>query len=316
MEYNKPINQMLPGNSVMGFYMLRSATLRVTNSGKPYLSAVLSDSTGSIDSKYWDYSGLIDSSCEGKIVKILGEVQEFKGSNQLNIQKIRLTKEDDEYNLNDIVPTAPIDAMQELEYIRSLISSIEDSDYSKICEFMLDRHIITFSRMPAGKTVHHSFLSGLLMHTGSMLRIADFLSINIYPDAVDRSLLLAGTLLHDFAKEREYKLSELGLITDLTVPGVLLGHLVMGAEEVGTVGNDLDIPSEKILLLKHMILSHHGEPEHGAAVVPCIAEAELLSYIDLIDSRMEIYAETLENMEKGTFSDKIWSLDKKIYNHN
>lgn len=315
MEYNKQISLMTPGMSVEGFYMLRSATVRVTNSGKPYLNTVICDCSGAVEGKVWDYTGMIDSSCEGKIVKIRADVQEFKGANQLNISKIRLSREDDEYDLNEIVPVAPIDAMKELDYVRDLIASIEDSDYRKVCEYMLDKHILSFSRIPAGKTVHHSFLCGLLMHTGSMLRIADFLSSNIYPDAVDRSLLLAGTLLHDFAKEKEYAVSELGLITDFTVEGVLLGHLVMGAEEIGNVGLELDIPHEKILLIKHMILSHHGEPEHGAAVVPCIAEAELLSYIDLMDSRMEIYAETLENMEPGKFSDRIWSLDKKIYHH-
>ena len=77
----------------------------------------------------------------------------------------------------------------------------------------------------------------------------------------------------------------------------------------------LQIPEEKSLLLQHMILSHHGEPEFGAAVRPMCIEAELLSYLDLIDSRMEIYTENLENTPAGTFSGKIYAIDKKIYNH-
>ena len=119
----------------------------------------------------------------------------------------------------------------------------------------------------------------------------------------------------NFGKEKEYDFSELGLVTDKSVEGMLVGHLVLGAEEVGEVGRKLGIPEKKLLLLRHMLLSHHGTPEFGAAVIPSTAEAELLSYIDLLDSRMEIYAETFETLEPGRFSDKVFSLDKKIYNH-
>ena len=97
--------------------------------------------------------------------------------------------------------------------------------------------------------------------------------------------------------------------------GQLLGHLVMGAEEVAEISKKLDIDGEKAVLLQHMVLSHHGEPEFGAAVKPMCAESELLSYIDLIDSRMEIYRETLEGMEKGEFSNRIFALEKKVYRH-
>ena len=102
---------------------------------------------------------------------------------------------------------------------------------------------------------------------------------------------------------------------DKSVEGMLIGHLVMGAEEVGRVWRELELPEEKLVLLQHMLLSHHGTPEFGAAVIPAIAEAELLSYIDLLDSRMEIYAETLENLMPGHFSDRVFSLEKKIFHH-
>ena len=308
---------MVPGDEVEGFYLLKTASQRLTASGKPYLAAVLQDISGTIDIKMWDYQGAIGQKDEGKIIKIRGDVSDFKGSCQITVSKIRLAQESDagSYSLEDIVPAAPIDSVKELEFIQNLISSIEDDDYRKISEAMLDRHLVSFGKIPAAKSIHHSFISGLLMHTGNMLRIADFLSTNIYPDAVDRSLLLAGTLLHDFAKDREFLFSELGTVTDMSVKGRLLGHLVMGAEEIGELALKLEIPEEKTVLLQHMILAHHGQPEFGAAVVPCIAESELLYHIDLIDSRMEIYAEAFEQLPKGTFSDRIYALDKRIYNH-
>lgn len=315
MEFNKRIVSLVPGDEIEGFYLLKSASVRMTTSGKPYLNATLSDASGAVEAKMWDFSGTLSPESEGSVIKIRGEVGEFKGTNQVTIRKMRPASSDDEYDISALVPTAPIDAMKELDFVQNLVSTIEDSDYRRVCEAMLDRHVISFSRIPAGKSMHHSFLSGLLMHTGNMLRIADFLSSEIYPDAVDRSLLIAGTLLHDFAKDREYAVSSLGMITGMTTEGNLLGHLVMCAEEVGEVGEDLGIPAEKIMLLKHMVLSHHGQPEFGAAVIPCIAEAELLSYIDLIDSRMEIYAETFERVPVGSFSDRIFALDKRIYNH-
>ena len=180
---------------------------------------------------------------------------------------------------------------------------------------MLERHLEAFRSIPAAKSVHHSFLSGLLMHTSNMLRLVDYLS-GLYAGIIDRSLLLTGTLLHDFAKEREFTFSGLGMVTDYSLSGQLIGHLVMGAQEVQQCAESLGLPQEKSLLLQHMILSHHGEPDFGAAVRPMCAEAELLSLIDLVDSRMEIYAEALQELPEGTFSGRIFALDKKIYRHH
>ena len=103
------------------------------------------------------------------------------------------------------------------------------------------------------------------------------------------------------------------MVKDYSVEGQLLGHLVMGAQEIAEVAAELNIPQEKSVLLQHLVLSHHGEPEFGAAVRPMCAEAELLHLIDMMDSRMEIYAETLQTMPSGSFSDRIYALEKKIY---
>ena len=315
MEQGKQLAYLVPGEAAEGFYILKTAVVRTSSSGKPYLSATLEDASGTMEAKMWDYSGSIGADDEGKIIKVRGEVSEFKGSPQFNIRKLRLAESSDGYTLEDLVPSAPIDSVKEMEYVQELIASMEDEDYRNLCTVLLDRHLASFGTIPAEKSIHHSFLSGLLMHTSSMLRTADFLATEIYPYVINRSLLLAGTLLHDFAKEKEFAVSELGLVTDMTDAGRLIGHLVMGAEEVNTVGKELGIPEEKLLLLQHMLLSHHGTPEFGAAVVPCTAEAELLAYIDLVDSRMEIYAETFETLEPGKFSDRIYALDKRIFNH-
>lgn len=315
MEYNKLINEMQTGDGVEGFYILKDVNLKTTAAGKPFLSGSVSDKTGSIEIKAWDYSGPVGMGADGgKVVKIRGDVSEFKGTPQITVSNIRMATAEDPYDVANLVPVAPIDTDGTLKEIYALIDSIADEDYRTVARTMLERHLEKFRCIPAAKSMHHSFLSGLLMHTANMLKIADFLS-GLYPEVIDRSLLLVGTLLHDFAKETEFAFSDLGMVTDYTVKGMLLGHLVMGAQEVAAVTAELGIPEEKAVLIQHMILSHHGEPQYGAAVVPLCAEAELLSGIDRIDSRMEIYAEALPGVPEGSFSNRIFALEKKIYHH-
>ena len=304
-----------PGRSLSGYYILQSPALRTSSSGKPFLSANAADRSGSVNVINWDYSGPITPADEGKVVWIKGSVSEFKGSLQVALDTIRLTGEEDRVDLQDLVPMAPIDADGLYQKVLSLVDSLTDPDYQAICREFLRRHKEAFLWIPAAKSVHHSFLHGLLMHTGNMVTIADQLA-QVYSQVVNRDLLITGTLLHDFAKREEFTFSELGLVSGYSVKGQLLGHLVMGAQEAAQIAQELHIPEEKSILLQHMLLSHHGKPEYGAAVVPMCAESELLSLIDMLDSRMEIYRENLEQTPMGEFSGRIFPLDgHRIYRH-
>ncbi len=314
MDYKKKISELQVGDIIEGYYLLKEAELRVTNSGKPFLNALLSDVSGSVDAKVWDYSGPMSEADTGKPVKIRGEVKDYRGALQLNIAKIRLANESDDFLLSSLIPSAPIDEEETENYLSSLVESIADDDYRSIAKEMLLRHAADFYEIPAGKSVHHSFRSGLLMHTSNMLRVAEKIC-ELYGDIIDRSLLLTGTLLHDFSKNKEFTLAETGLVTDYSRLGHLLGHLFMGAEEIGAVARELGVPEEKTVLLQHMILSHHGEPEFGAAVKPQIIESEILYQIDSIDSRIEIYRESYEQLKPGEFSQRIFALDRKILKH-
>ncbi|MBR2132193.1 MAG: TraI domain-containing protein [Oscillospiraceae bacterium] len=315
MEYDKIIADLETGDQIEGFYVLKTAQGRVTGNGKPFLNAVLSDCSGAIEAKCWDYSGPVAACDEGKVVKIRGTVSEFRGALQLTIERLRLAEDADRFDLSRLVPVAPIDEEETFTQIKKFVESIEDSHYRAVCLEMLSRKGEVLRKIPAGKSVHHSFLGGLLMHTANMMYIADFLA-DLYWQTVDRSLLLAGTLLHDIAKQEEFTFSSLGLVTDYSVKGQLLGHLVMGAHEIAEVAAELGIPEEKSVLLQHMLLSHHGQPEFGAAVVPQLAESELLSLIDMMDSRMEIYQEAMDETPVGTFSKRIFALEKRIYHHD
>lgn len=312
----KKIAEMSVGDAVLGFYILKNAVLKTTFSNKPFLSAKIQDASGSLDMVIWDYTGPIGKADSNHIVKIMGTVTEYKDALQVSVNKIRLATDTDEIDVAALAPVAPIQVDEALSKVKKLIASIEDADYRRVAEALLDRNLAAFRNIPAAKSVHHAFLHGLLMHTCDMMEDADFLA-GKYKRIINRSLLLAGALAHDLEKSSEFAFSELGLVTDYTVKGQLLGHLVMGAQKVAVLCAELGIPEEKSILLQHLILSHHQEPEWGAAVRPQCAEAELLSYIDLIDSRMEIYAETLDSVPAGSFSDRVFALDgRRLYRHN
>ncbi len=308
------LSQIRPGEVVEGYYVLKEAVRKMTKAGKPYLYAVLTDVTGRMDTNLWDYDEAANASPKdaGSVVLVHGVGIDYNGAVQMKLFSIRTAGPQDKPDLSRLVPCAPIDRDEALSVIRTLVASMQDADYRAVCGEMLRRHAKTFPLIPAAKNVHHGFVGGLLMHTVKMLRTADFLA-GEYEDVVNRDLLLSGTLLHDLAKDREYAVSGLGVVTEYTAEGNLLGHLVMGAQEIADAAHACGIPEEKSLLLQHMILSHHGSPEYGAAVVPKIPEAEMLSYIDMLDSRMEILREALESVEPGAFTGRIGTLDGRQF---
>ena len=309
------VNEMQANQSVAGFYILESPAVRTTGAGKTFLSANISDRSGSVNVIFWDYNGPFRGGDGGKTVFIRGRISEFKGNLQITLEALRPTTGQDIIDLSALVPVAPIDCDRLYGEILKLVNSLTDEDYRSVAREFLSRHEKAFLSIPAAKSVHHSFLHGLLMHTGTMLKAADRLAA-LYPQVIDRNLLLTGTLLHDFAKREEFTFSELGLVSGYSVKGELLGHLVMGAQEVGEIAGELEIPEEKSVLLQHMLLSHHGKPEYGAAVIPMCAEADLLSMLDMMDSRMEIYRENLQDTPMGQFSGRIFALDgNRVYRH-
>ena len=308
------LSEFQVGDSFTGFFILKNIRNMVTNSGKPYLACALADASMMIEAKVWDYSGPIGPAEEGKVAKVQCVMQEFKGAPQIKVERIRMASPQDQFELADLVPVAPIDRDDAWMKIMQTVETMTDGDYRAVCREFLRRHGEGLKSIPAAKSVHHGFVGGLLMHTSYMLETAEFLAKR-YSAVIERDLLLAGTLLHDIAKLEEFAVSELGMVTEYSVKGQLIGHLVLGAQEVHEVCEALNIPEEKSILLQHLLLSHHGQPEFGAAVVPMCAEAELLNYIDNIDAKMEIYRENLEKTQPGTFSPRIFALEKRIYNH-
>ena len=211
MEYNRQIADMCVGDEVEGFYILNDPENKLDSRGKPFMSAKLSDRTGAIPIKIWDFEGPFRQEDSGSIVKIRGRVSEFKGTLQLTVSRIRARTEADAVDLSNLVSVAPLDADDAMAEIAALFSTVGDPEYRAVCETLLREHADAFRMIPAAKSVHHSFVSGLLMHTLYMLRTADFLA-GLYRETVDRDLLIAGVFAHDLEKETEFDISPLTII--------------------------------------------------------------------------------------------------------
>ena len=312
------INNLNCGEELADCYIIQDVRVGTTKNDSKYLSVNLKDNSGTIPAIMWNFCDLISEKDEGKTVYVEGTVNCYKDSLQINLAHIQLINPGDldifGVNVSDLVPVAPIDVDNTILYLDWIIQSMTDEDYKAICREMLNRYNNEIKVIPAAKSVHHSFRSGLLMHTANMLRLADYVS-NIYVEAINRDLFLSGVFLHDFGKIKEFTVSELGLVTDYSTAGQLMGHSTICSEEIDEVGKLLSIPEEKVLLLKHLVLSHHGQPDFGAAVKPMCIEAELLSCIDMIDSRVEIYAEATAPLSAGEFTPKIYALDKRVFKH-
>ena len=191
------IHDMNNGDRFEGYYILQNIAQRTTAAGKPFLTLNLVDRSGSVTAQVWDYTGPISQSDVGKVAWIAGLASEYRGAPQVTVHRIRLAEENDDYRVSDLVATAPIQMDETWEWLKETVNSMEDEDYRALCQEMLSRYGKQFRLIPAAKSMHHGFVGGLLMHTAYMVRAACFYA-KLYP-ALDRSLLLSGTLLHDLA---------------------------------------------------------------------------------------------------------------------
>ncbi|HAA24812.1 MAG TPA: 3'-5' exonuclease [Ruminiclostridium sp.] len=307
-----PISDLKQGETINGIYILRKKELKETSSKKPYIDILFSDNSGEVQAKLWDAGEEVYNGLQLNVLYYVNaKVDCFKDLLQLNINKIRIADPEDQKEIGNFVPSAPIPAEEMLDEIYGYVSRISNHDIRRLVQKLLKDKEEQLLYYPAAKSLHHSIRSGLLYHLLRMLRLSEKLK-EVYAE-INLDLLYAGVLIHDLSKIGELESNELG-ISEYSKEGQLLGHLIMGICEVEKAGEELGIPEEIILLLKHMIASHHYEPEYGSPKKPMFLEAELLHFIDIIDARVYDYENHLKNIEKGNFSDPVWSLDRrKLY---
>lgn len=301
---------------VDGFALIKNIEKKTNVKGVPYLDLTLCDKDGEIAAKLWDYKEELHGEYTvDDLIKFRGQLQQYNGANQLRIDRIRAVIEADGVNITDFVPSSEYSGEMMLGEILNVLDTFRDADLKKLTKTVIDSHKEKLLYWPAAFRLHHAIRGGLLYHTLSILRLAEC-ACRIYP-SIDRELLLSGVILHDIAKLYEYEVGETtGVASSYSVKGNLLGHLVMGAMEVEETAKKLGVPEEKRILLEHMLISHHGEPEFGAAVRPLFIEAEVLCQLDTLDATVYEMAQSISEVKTGEFTQRQWALDnRKLYNH-
>lgn len=298
-----------------GYCLVKSVDKKINVKGVPYLDMMLCDRTGEINGKIWDYKEEIHGVyTAGDLVKIRGNITQYNGADQLRIDKIRHVTDGDGVDMSEFVPSAEYSGRAMLDEIYKIIEQISDDEIKKLTYALVKENEEKMLFWPAAFKLHHAIRGGLLYHTLSIIRLAQSLC-SIYP-SVDKDLLFCGIILHDICKIDEFELSSAGMVTKYSVKGELLGHLVMGAMKVAQKAKELGIDEEKATLIEHMIISHHGDPEFGAAVRPMFLEAEILSHLDTLDAIIYEIEDAAGAVAEGDFSPRQWALDnRKLYNH-
>ena len=301
------------GDKFDGVLLIKQCEVRVAQNGSRFLDATLCDRTGEINAKAWEW-GEAPAPEKLSVVQVRAVTNEYMGKLQLKLESIAAT-DVSKANLSTLIPCAPNPPDLMLGQIYETIDAMEDDDVKLLCAAIVDENKEQLRYWPAAVSFHHSERSGLLHHTTSMLRAAKAL-LPVYP-FLNADLLLGGVILHDICKICELDSSALGLAGEYTKRGLLLGHITMGASYVLAMGDKLGIESEIPLLLSHMVLSHHSEPDYGSPRRPMFAEAEMLHHLDKLDARMYDMQHSISALKEGEFTGYIRSLEnRKLYRHS
>jgi 3'-5' exoribonuclease len=291
---------LLEHERVIEHYLVKKRETRESKAGKTFLSRKLSDKTGILDGKIWEINNHIGQFAEGDIVKVDGTVTLFNGEHQLKIIKIRQSYAG-EYEPSNYMPTTERDIDEMFAQLTALIEGVGDAHIKALlAAIILDETRAEALKMhPAAMHMHHAYVGGLLEHTLSVAGICTTLAAR-YPH-VNRDMLLAGALLHDIGKI--YELTPVPM-TEYTDDGQMLGHIIIGVELVTSyVAKIPNFPHETASLIKHMLLSHHGEYEFGSPKLPMTSEAMILHYADNIDAKLT----TIEDQLRRDKSPGKWT---------
>lgn len=290
----KYIKDLTEGARVSDIYLIKSRTSAVTKTGKDYWNVVLQDKTGAVDAKVWDLGSAGIEEFEAKeYVDIVGTVTVFNGALQVKIERARVAREG-EYEPADYLPVSKYNIDEMMAELVAMIDKTENPYLKQLLRsfFVEDEEFIgKFRFSSAAKSVHHSFVGGLLEHTLSVAKNCEYFAAHY--GVLNRDLLVAAAICHDIGKVREFvPYPE----NDYSDEGNLLGHIVIGAEMVGErIAAIPGFPTNLANELRHCILAHHGELEFGSPKKPALIEAVALSFADNIDAKMETFMEALDS---------------------
>lgn len=278
------IKKMPVGSKISAELLVQSVGQAQTVKGDDYLNLSLVDKTGEIQAKYWNSTPEVAAVLTaGAVCRVEARLDSYKNKLQLSLTSAK-AETSGSYLLSDFMATAPESVEIMKEKFWALADSLKDRDLKALVKAVFSfPETECFWTHPAAKVIHHAYAGGLLEHSLSVATMAAFLSDH-YGTTLNRDLLVVGAILHDLGKCFELSAAP---IIDYSVRGRLLGHVTMGPIFLEKAANSLpDFPSEKLLLVEHMLLAHHGAQEKGSPVTPKILEALVLNCLDEIDAKV------------------------------
>ena len=302
---------------ITDFFLAKKAAIKTGSNGKDYFDDELCDKTGSVSGKKWDVtpqeSNDLSNIKDGTLLKIRAVVNEWQGAKQLRISRIRFANtEQDELDMVDFVKAAPEKPEDMYDYIFGVADSLKDKDLRALAVKVLTDNKEKLMYYPAAAKNHHAEFAGLLFHMKRMLMTGRKVC-EVYTD-LDPDLVSCGVIIHDIETLNELESNELGMSPGYSMEGMLLGHIVMGAKYIDRIAEEIGMPREKAIMMEHMVVSHHYEPDFGSPKRPMFPEAEVLHYLDIMDARLFDMFDALGSAEPGGFSEKVWTLDnRKVY---
>lgn len=307
----KKLRELAVDESFEIFVLIKQADVRLAKNGKKFIAFTFQDTSGSIDGKFWDASeDEISKFTGGQVVALGGKREVYQSNPQIKILNLRLATAEEPNQASLYMEKAPIQKEEMVEEINQTIFEITNATWNRIVRHLMTQYQSEFFEFPAAKRNHHAFAGGLAYHTVSMLRLAKSICKE-YPE-LNPSLLYAGVILHDLGKIIELS----GPVsTEYTLAGNLIGHLVIVDEEITKACQTLKIDdrTEDVVILKHMILAHHGLLEYGSPVRPRVMEAEILHQIDNLDASIQMMIGSLKQIEPGEYTERIFGLDNRSF---
>lgn len=309
MQY---ISQLKEEQRISEIYLCKMKQTAATRGGKPYINVTLQDKTGSLGAKIWEpNSSGIEEFDVMDYVQVVGDVTLYQGALQLTIKRCRKASKG-EYTIDDYLPVSPYDPEEMYKEMVAILNQEVTNLYLRqlIRQLFIDNpsFINRFKKHSAAKSVHHSFVSGLLHHTLRVLQQCQYYCSR-YPQ-LNKDLLYTAAVLHDIGKMEE--LSSFPM-NDYTDGGQLLGHIMIGIEQIGKEIDKIEgFPKTLAIELKHCILAHHGELEYGSPKKPALLEALALHLADNTDAKMETFIELLD----GRDNENGWLGYQKLFDSN
>ncbi|HEX9019726.1 MAG TPA: HD domain-containing protein [Nitrospirota bacterium] len=307
------IASLKEGDWVEEIYLVTSKQVSTAKNGVTYLSLKLADKTGEIDGRLWDNADETAGKFEREdFIRIKGIAANYQGSMQIKMKTLEKV-DDSRVDIANFLESSPRNSDELVKGLRDVAASVANAYLRRLMNAFLDDgdFLTLFKRAPAAKTLHHNYVGGLLDHVVELVALSRDVAKH-FP-SIDTDLLTVGAFLHDIGKVKELTVRK---AIEYTTEGRLLGHISLGYEMiVEKIKAIPGFPAETTMLLKHIMLSHHGEYEFGSPKRPKIKEAIVINYLDDLAAKINNFQTTLrkENVAEGAWTSYSKMHDRYLY---